>query len=734
MLSFFSIIYLTCGVLLLFLGLIIFRESSQRGINRVTASLLFFAAMGVIMRAVGILVEPQVLDNHFIKISEVFGKLFFPQLVVFSLFFPKESSIVRYKRITFLIFLPHIFHIALLLLFGSSDDIILLNSFFDQPVFTHVLQPIAILCKLVLNFFAILYDIHVSIFSLVDLIYVILAFVMMYHGYQRVSEPRIQKQIHLVFTGLLAGVGLHAVSFLFPHVASVTFSRYVQHVLSSTGLVFGLFAIAWAIIKYQFLNIRFFIGKSIILSMGSGFLVGCYLLIYNYTKQFFQRFIGFEIPILEILLLIFAAVFFQPILSALEGFIRKYFLKEIPDYQNVLKELCHDILTILDIDDLKDKILKTLSETIGVESIFLFLKTEIGVYAAYQRNAEPNPIHFGTQSEFILYLASVGDPVNRDDLCRHITNEEEIASLKMLNTQLFVPLQHRNSLEGVLCLGNKINGNTYSGEETTLFSILATQIVIALENSRLYKEGMEKQRIDEEISLAREIQRMLLPQQIPEGKSFKIAAINIPSKEVGGDYYDFVQIDERRLGIAIGDISGKGIPGSLLMSNLQATFRAAARLSKNSAEVLNFVNAQIARTTTPEKYATFFYGIFDTKTNIFHYTNAGHNFPILVRHDKSLIPLQDSDLIIGIDAGYKYNEHQLKLHPGDLLICYTDGVTEALNTDNIEFGEERFLEVILNKSWESTRQLRNQIYETVSEFASGTQQYDDMTLVIFQVR
>lgn len=731
MISIFSVSYLTCGVLFLFLGLIALKENPRLRINRVTGTLLFFAAFGTILRALGLLVDPQSLQQPFVSQAFVLSEFFFPQLVIFSLSFPKIIVSTKLKRIFFLIFLPYIFHFVLVLLFNRSDDILILNSMFDNSFFAGILQPLAIMLKLIVNIFAFLFDIHLAFYAFTDLVYFSVALAIMIQSYQHISDFRLRKQAFLIWCAILIGVGFYAIAFLLPKIGLLHFSSVIAHSLSIMGLVIGIYTFAWALIKYRFLDIRFFIGKSVILSAGSGILIGLYLLIYNFTKQFFHRIFGIEIPILEILLLIMAAVFFQPIIEALENVVKKYFLKEKPDYESILQKLSQDILAMLDITELREQIKKTLIEAFAIKNAELLLETSTGAFSTGETD---NPgIGFERGTEFLQFLSKQANPVEAKELARHISEPDLQQSIQQLNTLLFIPLIHRESLIGILCLGAKSDDTTFTAHEITLINIFSGQIVIALEYTKLYQDKLEKQRIDEEITLAREIQRMLLPHQIPQGKHFQISAFNIPSKEVGGDYYDFIHIDDNLIGIAIGDISGKGIPGALLMSNLQATFRSVAQLSQSPAEVMRMVNIQISRTTTPEKYATFFYGNFDSKSYLFTYTNAGHNFPMIIPRVGVPGLLKESELIIGIDEKVKYSQHQIQLSPGDLLIFYTDGITEALNADQMEFGEERFLAIIMNQAWHSPQHLRDIIYETVTDFTVGTNQYDDMTLVIFQV-
>ncbi|MCK5737672.1 SpoIIE family protein phosphatase, partial [bacterium] len=364
----------------------------------------------------------------------------------------------------------------------------------------------------------------------------------------------------------------------------------------------------------------------------------------------------------------------------------------------------------------------------------LVLQQDSHVYSAIKPSDAQESISFLKTGEFISLMQNARKPQDVRELYLLLKRSAEIKQVRDLNMKLFIPLNHRGHLQGVFCLGARQDHQAFSEQELALLNLLSVQISIALENTQLYQERLEKQRMDEELTVAGEIQRMLLPQKFPTGKRFDISAINIPSKEVGGDYFDFIELADDKIGIAIGDIAGKGIPGALLMSNLQASFRAAAQLTSQPAKVMEMVNAQITRSTSPEKYATFLYGIFDGATDTFTFANAGHNFPVLVRRGEPARMLKQSDLIIGINATVSYQNHQTDIQPGDFLVVYTDGITEALNVQNEEFGEERFLSIMGERNWDNPRELRDFIYESVHAYTSGASQYDDITLVVFQVK
>jgi sigma-B regulation protein RsbU (phosphoserine phosphatase) len=278
-----------------------------------------------------------------------------------------------------------------------------------------------------------------------------------------------------------------------------------------------------------------------------------------------------------------------------------------------------------------------------------------------------------------------------------------------------------------------MTGMRFNTEDITILSVLSNQAAIAMENARLYKDTIEKQRMEEELSLAREIQKHLLPTITPSTDGFELAGYNLPSKEVGGDYYDFIPLENKRIGIAIGDISGKGIPAALLMSNLQAALRISASRASSTHDVIHQLNHHITRTTSPEKYATFFYGVFDIRNQSLEYTNAGHNYPILFHRSGKQTLLREGGVIIGVLEDAQYVTQRVKLSAGDFIILYTDGVTEALNQADQEFGESRLAQAAERAAHQTAQSILDYILESVIDFTHGHLQADDLTLVVMKV-
>ncbi|MDZ7344963.1 MAG: SpoIIE family protein phosphatase [candidate division KSB1 bacterium] len=508
------------------------------------------------------------------------------------------------------------------------------------------------------------------------------------------------------------------------------------------------------------------IRRGYVFSATSGLVIGIYLLGYTHMKGLLEAVLGIPdnnaFPLVEIFFLTIAVIAFQPLLSFLEDVVERIFFESGQDHQYVLKSLGRELFGILDPSQLREKVKTTLQEALMVENVHLLLPK---VYAEVKRTAdgrklshsifcatgrpfpqnldapaatnikpsEEREVHFESNGQFISLMARMEAPVYANEVLPKINLPAEQKNLMRLRARLFLPLMHHDELVGVLALGKKITQRRFSYEDMTLLSLLSTQIVMALENIRLYQERLATQRLEEELNLAREIQRMLLPRQPPRSEYFDIAAINLPSLEVGGDYYDFLELPKGLIGIAIGDIAGKGVPGAILMSNLQATGRAAAMRSTRTHLVMQELNNQLSRTTAAEKYATFFYGILWPEKKL-TFTNAGHNYPILCRSNGTIRELRQSNLIVGVREGISYDEHTISLPSGDALIFYTDGVTEAMNSNMEEFGVERLGAAIRSAADRSAEDLRNAIYERVLEFAGDRPQQDDLTLVVVKVK
>jgi sigma-B regulation protein RsbU (phosphoserine phosphatase) len=254
------------------------------------------------------------------------------------------------------------------------------------------------------------------------------------------------------------------------------------------------------------------------------------------------------------------------------------------------------------------------------------------------------------------------------------------------------------------------------------------------------EEAILRAHLESELDTARKIQEKLLPHEMPQLSGFEIAGTSIPSKQVGGDYFDFLDLGRGQLGIAIADVSGKGIPAALLMANLQASLHAQSLESEKVGEVANRINNLLVRSTDANMFVTFFYGLLDRHQSTFTSTNAGHNPPLLLRADQTMERLVEGGLVLGFLPNQTYMQQITTLQPGDILVLYTDGITEARVPEEEEvigdklFGEDRLVQVVKDNVSLSAREIQSAILRSVSDHTKNTPQGDDITLVIIKRR
>jgi phosphoserine phosphatase RsbU/P len=306
-------------------------------------------------------------------------------------------------------------------------------------------------------------------------------------------------------------------------------------------------------------------------------------------------------------------------------------------------------------------------------------------------------------------------------------------TLAACGLKILVPLRTQSQTRGIIALGDKMGGQPYNQADISFLTALANLAMVSLENARLFKEELEKQKLEDELSIARDIQKGLLPKELPQVPGFDIAAANISSKQVGGDYYDVIAIGNGKFVIAIGDVSGKGTPASLLMANLQATIRALVPLDLHLPELTKRVNDLVCDSTSSDRFITFFWGVLNTTTRRLKYVSAGHNPPFLFRADGKIERLEKGGLILGImKAMIPYEEGEVTINPGDALIMFTDGVSEAMDVNGEEFEEERLEAVIRATSGQSSAVIQGAIIDAVKKHSTGAPQSDDITTVVLR--
>jgi sigma-B regulation protein RsbU (phosphoserine phosphatase) len=319
---------------------------------------------------------------------------------------------------------------------------------------------------------------------------------------------------------------------------------------------------------------------------------------------------------------------------------------------------------------------------------------------------------------------------SRDDSGR-LENLRE--SALQIDSVMVAPLIYARQSLGVLAVANGPMSTPFSPPDFVVFQSIVEQSAFALYNAMVYSEADEKRRIERDLDVARDIQRILLPTAAPEISGFEISGINIPASHVSGDYYDYIRIDEESWGIAIADVSGKGVPASLIMAMCRSVLRSVARAGESAAGVLRQVNRQLYPDIREDMFISMAYLVIHQSADIM-LARAGHDAPLLFRAaDRSVTRVNPPGMALGIDSGNVFDrvtgDFKVRLDPGDCLILYTDGVTEALDLNGSEFGIGRLIEVIQGSAGESATTIVTRVTEAVKAFVGNQPQTDDITLV-----
>jgi sigma-B regulation protein RsbU (phosphoserine phosphatase) len=300
-------------------------------------------------------------------------------------------------------------------------------------------------------------------------------------------------------------------------------------------------------------------------------------------------------------------------------------------------------------------------------------------------------------------------------------------------TMLCMPMRDRKGkIIGVFQILNKHDG-AFTKEDENFLEAFSVHASLAIENARLHQDIVEKERIEKELEIAGAIQRRLLPKMLPSLQGYEIDAVARPSKNVGGDYYDFITLSDGKYALVIADVSGKGVPAALLVSTLHASLHAYIDSAADLAQLVRRLNTVVHDNTEAERFITLFMAVLDPSDGSLTYVNAGHNFPFLLRTQQSSIqPLFSTGLPLGMFDSVEFQQETVKLGPSEYLVLYTDGVTEAMNRSMDEYGESRLRQMMIGASDKSASVFLGGIVSDVEKFVAGEPQSDDLTMLVIK--
>jgi sigma-B regulation protein RsbU (phosphoserine phosphatase) len=415
------------------------------------------------------------------------------------------------------------------------------------------------------------------------------------------------------------------------------------------------------------------------------------------------------------------------------------------DKLRMLLDITKTISRSLDLDEVLNLVMDTLDSLIPYDAAGIYLVKcsqplfetdgDLDETCVFQTQAvrgyeidDLQELHLKMGEGLIGHVAVTGKPYVSHDVR---SDPRYINARPRTNSEMVAPINSNNEVIGVFDLESD-ELNAYSNDDLEVLMLLASQVAIIIEKVMLHEQMIEKQRLETQLEVARQVQLELLPGRDPQLENFDISAYNFPTEEVSGDYYDWVRIYDDQIGIVIADVSGKGVPAALLMSFLRASLRAATHIGYAPHISMSKVNYLLWESIERNQFVTAFYGILDATNRTLAYSNAGHNPPLLMRVDGTVRFEERGGVPLGMFRDSRYYEYFETIEPGEVFVLYTDGVTEAMNSTDEEYGRDRLVTAVRACRELPAREMIDFIHRDLTAWTEGRGAHDDVTFFIIK--
>jgi sigma-B regulation protein RsbU (phosphoserine phosphatase) len=567
--------------------------------------------------------------------------------------------------------------------------------------------------------------------SLYFALYVMASLIVFTRSYR--AAPRAQKQkLRVVIAATLAGLTPFLATTLYAGIRPGAPSSAV--IAAELCLAFIPLGFAYAILKHGAIELNAVVRKSLFYALLTGALVAGYYVVVNTLGAVLSRALGLSELVWMPAAVLVLAVLFAPLRSQLQRAVDRVFYRTEFVYKQEVIDFGRRVSRATAHDEVLDHFLERCEALLHPAFAGVYLRRgegDLPLVRATGGGALPRG--FNPDCFLGRYFTRYRTPLMIEFLDRswerpHIDADSR-ALLAVPALAVCVPIAAPDRLLGVAVLGQKRSGLTYGRADGELLETFAEQLALVIENTVLIQSLVEKERLKSEVMLAREIQQALLPSSPPRHHGVELRGQMVSSTEVGGDYYDYFALDDERVVIAIGDVSGKGIPAAMLMASLQAVFKNRALKGGLAPAALNQeLNDYLMDHAKPGQFATFFCGVLDLARSTLTFSNAGQ-CPALLSKNGFIDRLGNGGMVLGASRLHRFEEGKVTFLPGDMLFLYTDGVTEQANAAGEQFGEERLVQFLrANRNLPPDR-LQNALLETITAFGGGRRD-DDLTSVI----
>lgn len=734
-----TLIFFLTGGFLIFIAITITRDNFASLANRAGGAMLFFAGLGPLSLALGYVIDSSATGQAAFHESTLYHlhhvwEFFFPSLLIFSWLFPIDRlHRFRHPGVRYLVVIPQLMHLTMILMYQRLVG--LLNAVVEQSAGEGfagmLLKPFAWVFEHLMLLVAYIRVHEQVIFGLVNLGYILAAVYFFESGRRFLTNPRLQDQTRLLVWGMRLSLGLYTLAFLSVNFWGAPYAGQVGVYLLIAAIVIGGWFIVNAIIRHRFLNVQLFFRQSMINTLVSSVLVGMYILLGIYCKDLLRPVLGDQAEVVSYLFIVLMLLLFQPIISWIDNIIRSMFMRTRTDYRNIMERFSRQVISNFEPMQLRRTIEEIFKTSLLVDRVYFVLYDDsVAEYAILKSDDYLRRTVLDRQDLMLRGINLLDSPARYSTLAAYQDGSRLAEVLNELEISVILPLKDAQHMLGFVALSAKSAGYHYSAEDFNLLGVLSNQMVTALTNARLYADSLERMRLEEEVNMARQIQLDLLPAKPPECRMSIIAANSTPSRTVGGDFYDFITMkDKNRLGIVIADASGKGMPAALMVTQIQAILRSEVNNGNSIEVVLRNMNQQVVTSTSAEKYVTLFYAELDLNNCVLRYANAGHNYPLLIRADGRIELLEVGGPVIGAFPNIEYQAASVQLRCDDVLFFFTDGLSEAMNTDGEEYGDARIRQFLIERRRLNPQEILDQISEDVLRHDPSHPPQDDTTII-----
>lgn len=576
-----------------------------------------------------------------------------------------------------------------------------------------------------------------SLFQIVLIGYIVAGFVVLGVNVSKTKDPVEKRQGKLVLMGTAIGLipifGAIILFIVVPDLMKIMGFRGILIMLMVlfTAMLASPITYLYAFNRYGLLEVEAKLRRGTRHVLITGALLAVLFGIVFGMSELLARGLGVTDRTPVLILSVVLAVGVTPAQRRLQGWLDRRIFPERFKLRNLLDDFLQRAASLPDRESLWTNLSQELTAGLNAKAVIPLQRIKEGGFETLGHR----PVPINPEGNFYSTMLSERKPILVDEAIQseHIRfNEDEQRWLQENEIEIIVPVIDSSTIQGILSLAGRQGGDPYGAEEVRILSSLARQIALTSENLSLLEDNVEKKRLEEQLAVARRIQEGFLPRTIPDTPGVEISATSLFCLEVAGDYYDVISLPGGKTLFAVGDVSGKGAGAAMIMANLQASLRALSRVDVPLTELVAGINDLIHHNTPPEDYITFFVGIYDPELSKVSYVNAGHNPPFVFRKGGGRELLEAGGVILGSIPGMPYEQGEVVLAEGDLLLLFTDGVTEAMNEAEEEFGEERLADAVLEHFSSPAADLLSTIKERVIDFSGEAHFADDFTVLILR--